>query len=74
MNGAECVEEYNNVALDFNWKLKALVMKLNKELLGAKIVLSNPYYILMNMVKRPSVYGESWLYLWLAYLIDFQLK
>ena len=59
MNHGECVEEYNNVALKFNFKLKALVTKLNKELLGAKIVLSNPYYILMSIVQRPLAYGKS---------------
>lgn len=71
MNNGECVEEYNNVALDFNLKLKALVMKLNKELHGAKFVFSNPYYILKNIVQRPLVYGESSVYLSLLFFISF---
>lgn len=59
MNGDGCVEEYNNVAMNFNMKLDGMVTKLNKELPGAHIVLSNPYYILLGLVHRPVAYGES---------------
>lgn len=55
--GNECVARYNNVALEFNDKLKNLTIKLNHELTGLKLVFSNPYYIMLNIVKRPALYG-----------------
>ncbi|KAJ8424235.1 hypothetical protein Cgig2_026794 [Carnegiea gigantea] len=55
---SECNEEYNNVAVEFNGKLKGLVDQLNKEMPGIRVVFSNPYYIMMQMIKRPSLYGE----------------
>ncbi|PSR95297.1 GDSL esterase/lipase [Actinidia chinensis var. chinensis] len=57
MGGSECVESYNNVAMSFNDKLKGLVEELNKELPGARVVLSNPYPIVMQIVQKPSSYG-----------------
>ncbi|GFY91081.1 Li-tolerant lipase 1 [Actinidia rufa] len=57
MGGSECVESYNNVAMSFNDKLKGLVEELNKELPGARVVLSNPYPIMMQIVQKPSSYG-----------------
>ncbi|KAI9185264.1 hypothetical protein LWI28_005712 [Acer negundo] len=35
-NGSDCVEEYNDVAKDFNGQLQEMVMKLNKEHPGIK--------------------------------------
>ncbi|KAL2483283.1 GDSL esterase/lipase [Forsythia ovata] len=52
----DCVESYNTVAMNFNHKLSYLVMALTKELPGIQLVLSNPYYILLQIVKRPSLY------------------
>ncbi|EEF33433.1 GDSL esterase/lipase At2g04570 [Ricinus communis] len=57
MGGNECVERYNNVALEFNGKLNSLATKLNKELPGIKLVFSNPYYIFLHIIKNPSSYG-----------------
>ncbi|KAL2466439.1 GDSL esterase/lipase [Abeliophyllum distichum] len=53
----DCVEKYNTVAMNFNDKLSHLVMSLNKELPGIQLVLSNPYYIFLQIVKKPSLYG-----------------
>ncbi|CAO2814217.1 unnamed protein product [Amaranthus hypochondriacus] len=53
----ECNEEYNNVALEFNGKMKNLVNQLNKELPGIHVVFSNPYYLVRQMVKKPSLFG-----------------
>ncbi|KAK6918792.1 GDSL lipase/esterase [Dillenia turbinata] len=55
--GRQCRDEYNNVAKEFNGKLKGLVVRLNKELKGIKLVLSNPYDILLQIIQRPSSYG-----------------
>lgn len=52
-----CMQSYNEVAMAFNGKLKTMVAELNKELPGVKIVFSNPYYIMLQMVRRPSLYG-----------------
>nr|POE58418.1 gdsl esterase/lipase [Quercus suber] len=54
----DCVEEYNNVALEFNGKLKSLVAKLNKELPGLKLVFANAYDIFLQIVKKPSTFGK----------------
>ncbi|KAK6120643.1 hypothetical protein DH2020_045618 [Rehmannia glutinosa] len=56
-NGNDCMETYNIVAMSFNGKLYDLVMKLNKELPGLQLVFSNPYYILLQIVTKPSLYG-----------------
>ncbi|XP_047334799.1 GDSL esterase/lipase At2g04570-like [Impatiens glandulifera] len=57
MSGSKCRESYNEVARDFNDKLGLLVENLNKQLDGIKVVLSNPYPILMELIDRPSSYG-----------------
>lgn len=56
--GGECNENYNKVALSFNGKLSGLVKNLNQELSGIKVVLSNPYYILKQIVHKPSAFGK----------------
>ncbi|KAH7533402.1 hypothetical protein FEM48_Zijuj04G0127000 [Ziziphus jujuba var. spinosa] len=59
MGGNECLDSYNTVALQFNDKLKGLTIGLNKELPGIRLVFSNPYYIFMQIIRRPSMYGFS---------------
>ncbi|KAK6919284.1 GDSL lipase/esterase [Dillenia turbinata] len=56
-SGSQCRDEYNNAAKEFNGKLKGLVVKLNRELKGIKVVLSNPYDILMQIIQKPSLFG-----------------
>ncbi|GAB2284713.1 hypothetical protein Dimus_019166 [Dionaea muscipula] len=55
--GGGCNEGYNNVANNFNGKLNDLVQELNKELKGARVVFSNPYNILLEIIKKPSSFG-----------------
>ncbi|KAK9689372.1 hypothetical protein RND81_09G055100 [Saponaria officinalis] len=57
----QCIEAYNDVAKEFNWKLENLVDKLNKELEGLNLVFSNPYNLLMEMIQRPSSFGKIFL-------------
>lgn len=59
MGGNDCISRYNDVALEFNNKLKSLTVSLNKELPGSKLVFSNPYYIFLHMIRRPSSYGKA---------------
>ncbi|CAN6574196.1 unnamed protein product [Malus baccata var. baccata] len=50
--------EYNNVAVEFNGKLKNMVAKLNQELPGLRILLTEKLYPLFyQIIKRPSSYG-----------------
>ncbi|GAV85872.1 Lipase_GDSL domain-containing protein [Cephalotus follicularis] len=56
-SGSVCVEEYNNVAKDFNTMLQDLVVRLNKELVGIRLVLSNPYDILSDIIQNPHLFG-----------------
>ncbi|OMO83565.1 Lipase, GDSL [Corchorus capsularis] len=55
--GSRCIEEYNNVAKDFNKKLQSRVTELNKELNGIQLVLSNPYDKLLELIQNPSHFG-----------------
>ncbi|XP_015582121.1 GDSL esterase/lipase At4g26790 [Ricinus communis] len=55
--GSQCIEEYNNVAKDFNEKLNGMLIELNKNLDGIKLVLSNPYDILSKIIENPSSFG-----------------
>ncbi|CAI0392020.1 unnamed protein product [Linum tenue] len=54
-----CVESYNAVAVDFNGRMKKLTEKLNGELPGAEIVFSNPYFAMLGIIRKPSLYGIS---------------
>lgn len=53
-----CVSNYNNIAIEFNDKLKNLTTKLNQELTGIKLVFSNPYYIMLRIIKKPDLFGK----------------
>ncbi|KAI4306147.1 hypothetical protein L6164_029449 [Bauhinia variegata] len=57
IHGGDCVEEYNNVAKDFNEKLHSLVANLNHKLAGIRLVLSNPYNILWNVIQNSDSFG-----------------
>lgn len=56
-NGGTCNEVYNKVAFNFNGKLSGLVNNLNQELPGIRVVFSNPYFILQQIIQNPSSYG-----------------
>lgn len=56
--GSQCIEEYNTVALQFNGKLQALVENLNATLVGLRLVYSDPYEILYDMIQNPIFFGE----------------
>lgn len=57
----ECVQKYNNVALDFNAKLQEMIKKLNKVLAGIRLVPANPYDILLDTIQNPQKYGKFFL-------------
>ncbi|XP_058782030.1 GDSL esterase/lipase At2g42990-like [Vicia villosa] len=52
-----CKDLYNDVALEFNAKLELLVAKLNMELSGFQLVLTNAYDLVMQIVTEPSQFG-----------------
>ena len=56
-----CVEDYNNLALEFNGKLGWLVTKLNKDLPGLQLVDANAYDIILQIVKHPSRFGKFYI-------------
>lgn len=58
MGGFGCVEEYNKVAVDFNFKLQALVARLQSQLKGIELVYSNVYDKVMEAIQKPSLYGK----------------
>ncbi|PON91889.1 Lipase [Trema orientale] len=57
LSGSECIEEYNDVAKQFNEKLKGLVEELKVKLTGASLVYSDPYGILYDMIQNPISFG-----------------
>ncbi|CAL9013652.1 unnamed protein product [Prunus brigantina] len=58
MANHDCVQEHNNVAVEFNGKLSNMVAKLNKELPGLRILFTDKIYQLFyQIIKRPSSYG-----------------
>ncbi|XP_050379897.1 GDSL esterase/lipase At4g26790-like [Argentina anserina] len=55
----DCTEEYNSVAVEFNVKLKNMVAKVNRELPGYRILLTEKVYQLVyQMIKTPSQFGK----------------
>ncbi|XP_061362342.1 GDSL esterase/lipase At2g42990-like [Gastrolobium bilobum] len=57
LDNHDCVEGYNNVALEFNGKLGCLVTKLNKDLPGFQLVDANAYNMLLQIVAHPPRFG-----------------
>ncbi|KAL4185054.1 hypothetical protein AMTRI_Chr10g228680 [Amborella trichopoda] len=57
MSGSRCVEQYNQVARDYNTLLTREVVALNCQLPGIKLVFSNPYDVMMGVIETPSKYG-----------------
>ncbi|XP_010438695.1 PREDICTED: GDSL esterase/lipase At4g26790-like [Camelina sativa] len=55
--GSKCIQEYNNVARDFNTKMNEKVSKLNKELDGLQLVFSNPYDLVSEILNHPEAFG-----------------
>ncbi|GJX46898.1 GDSL esterase/lipase-like protein [Tanacetum coccineum] len=51
--GKICIESYNRVAREFNVKLQQVVLKLNQELGGIRLVYSDIYNILSDIIKNP---------------------
>ncbi|XP_015075083.1 GDSL esterase/lipase At2g04570-like [Solanum pennellii] len=56
-HGDACNEKYNDCALRFNVMLNGLVDKLNRELPGMKMVFSNPYELILQIIRNPSSFG-----------------
>lgn len=53
-----CVQEYNDVALEFNAKLGQLVIKLNHQLPGFQLVDANAYPMALQIITHPSSFGK----------------
>lgn len=58
MSGSGCVDEYNRVAMEFNGKLQALVIKLRSQLTGIRLVYSDVYGTMLQAIENPSMYGK----------------
>uniref|UniRef100_A0A0D3GJ11 GDSL esterase/lipase n=1 Tax=Oryza barthii TaxID=65489 RepID=A0A0D3GJ11_9ORYZ len=64
-----CVEEYNQVARDYNVKLNAMIAGLQSSLPGLKIAYVPVYDDMLNLINNPSTLGE--LYIFGAVLFSF---
>ncbi|XP_010252590.1 PREDICTED: GDSL esterase/lipase At2g42990-like isoform X1 [Nelumbo nucifera] len=56
-DGCACREDYNLVSRQFNSKLVALINKLNSQLKGIGLVLSDIYYTMLEAIEKPHLYG-----------------
>lgn len=59
LRGGGCIEEYNQVARDYNVKVKAMIARLRAELPGFKLAYINVYDNMINLINNPSKLGES---------------
>ncbi|KDP39193.1 hypothetical protein JCGZ_00950 [Jatropha curcas] len=57
LHGSDCIEEYNNVAKDFNERLNGMVTELKRKLHGIKLVLPNLYDIGSKIIQNPGSFG-----------------
>ncbi|KAE8654212.1 GDSL esterase/lipase [Hibiscus syriacus] len=57
MHGSACIEEYNNLAKNFNVKLQGTITKMIQELGGIQIVMLNTYDKLLEMIRNPTWFG-----------------
>ncbi|KAJ8766583.1 hypothetical protein K2173_023830 [Erythroxylum novogranatense] len=55
--GGECIEDYNNVAKEFNLKLHGLIVELNEKLKGIELVVVSPYDLVFQIVQSPHFFG-----------------
>ena len=53
-----CAEDKNRLAWEYNAKLTRTIAKLNNKLPGIKLVYADAYGIFLDIITRPSHYGE----------------
>lgn len=53
-----CVDQHNSDARSYNFKLQAVIKRLSMQLPRCKIVYSDIYTPIMQMIKTPKKYGE----------------
>lgn len=58
INKDECVKLPNELAAQYNGKLKDLMAELNENLRGATFVLANVYDLVMDLIINYAKYGE----------------
>lgn len=54
----DCDDKYNDVALEFNRKLEAMLNRLPRELPSIQVISANAYDIVFDIISRPSKYGN----------------
>lgn len=59
MSNFDCVEKYNFVAMEFNYKLEGFVWEMNKLLPSLAMVFSNPYPVFYQIISNPYLYGKE---------------
>ncbi|XP_072982104.1 GDSL esterase/lipase At5g37690-like [Typha latifolia] len=53
----ECLHHVNQYVMEFNAQVKKLLVSLNKKLPGAQMSLADSYYIVMDLINNPQLYG-----------------
>lgn len=53
----ECLEQANQYALEFNSRVKKLLVALNAKLPGAQMALADSYDIVLDLINNPQRYG-----------------
>lgn len=62
LNENECVELANNLATQYNGRLKDLLAQLNENLPGATFVLANVYDLVLEVITNYDKYGNKYNY------------
>ena len=58
LSAGDCIEEYNLVAKQFNVKLQNMIQELNHMLFGIRLVYSDTYDILYEVIQNPNPFGK----------------
>ncbi|KAJ8754996.1 hypothetical protein K2173_015508 [Erythroxylum novogranatense] len=57
LDGGNCIEEYNNVAKEFNGMLNGIIVELNEKLPGTNLVLLSLYDLVLEIIHKPNSFG-----------------
>lgn len=58
-HGGQCVEEVNQLASDFNERLRPMLNNLTSTLHGSTFVLGHANWLGFDAIQNPSKYGKS---------------
>lgn len=67
----KCVDDENSDAKLYNRKLTRLLLKIQAMLPGSKVVYTDIYHTLINLINQPQKYGEYIMDMFRLYIFTF---